>query len=53
MVDRLTKSMHFLPIRLSNSAEDLGIVYVHEIIQLHGIPVSIVFDRDLHFISLF
>ena len=36
VVDHLTKSAHFLPIRLSNSTEDLGVIYVHEIVQLHG-----------------
>ena len=53
MVDRLTKSAHFLPIRLSNSIEDLGVIYVREIVRLHGIPVSIVSDRDPSFTSLF
>ena len=28
IVDHLTKSAHFLPIRLSNLAEDLGVIYV-------------------------
>ena len=32
VVDRLTKSAHFLPILLSNSVEDLGVIYVREII---------------------
>ena len=53
VVDRLTKSAHFLPIRLSNSAEDLGVIYVREIVRLHGVPVSIVSDRDPRFTSLF
>ena len=53
IVDRLTKSTHFLPICLSNSVEDLGILYVHEIVRLHGVLVSIITDRDSHFISLF
>ena len=53
IVDRLTKSAHFLPIRLSNSAEDLGVLYVREIVRFHGVPVSIVSDRDPRFISLF
>ena len=53
IVDRLTKSAHFLPIRLSNSAEDLGVLYVREIVRLHGVPVSIISDRDPRFTSLF
>ena len=53
IVDNLTKFTHFLFIRLSNSVEDLGILYDCEIIRLHGVPVSIVSDRDLRFTSLF
>ena len=53
MVDRLTKSTHFFPIRLSNSVEDLGIIYVHEIVRLHGVLVFIIFDRDICFTSFF
>ena len=53
IVDRLTKSAHFLAIHLSNSAEDLGVIYVREIVRLHGVPVSIVLDRDPRFTSLF
>ena len=36
VIDHLPKSAHFLPIRLSNLIEDLGIIYLHEIIRLHG-----------------
>ena len=53
VVDRLTKSTHFFPICLSNSAEDLGIIYVREIVRLHGVLVSIISNRDPHFTSLF
>ena len=38
VVNRLTKFVHFLSIHLSNSAEDLDVVYIHEIVRLHGIP---------------
>ncbi|GFY97535.1 hypothetical protein Acr_12g0000760 [Actinidia rufa] len=38
---------------LSDSAEDLGVVYVREIVRLHGVPISIVSDRDPRFTSLF
>ena len=53
VVDRLMKSAHFLSIHLSNSAEDFGIIYVREIVRLHGVPASIVSDRDPRFTSLF
>ena len=42
VVDHLTKFTHFLLIRLSNSVEDLGVIYVRKIVRLHGVPVSII-----------
>ena len=53
IVDRLTKSTHFLPIKNSDSLDKLAQLYVREIIRLHGMPVSIVSDRDLRFTSRF
>ena len=53
IVDRLTKSAHFLPIKNSDSLDKLAQLYVREIIRLHGTPVSIVSDRDPRFTSLF
>ena len=46
IVDRLTKSAHFLPVKTTYSTEILEKLYVQEIIKLHGIPISIVSDRD-------
>ncbi|GJV94405.1 putative reverse transcriptase domain-containing protein [Tanacetum coccineum] len=51
IADRLTKSAHFLPIRETNSTEKLTRLYMKEIIERHGIPVSIISDRDSHFTS--
>ena len=53
IVDRLTKSAHFLPIRLDYSMDRLADLYVNEIVRLHGIPISIVSDRDPWFTSRF
>jgi hypothetical protein len=53
IVDRLTKSAHFLPIQESSSAEKLAEIFVREIVRLHGVPVSIVSDRDTRFTSRF
>ena len=53
IVDRLTKSAHFLPIKNSDSLDKLAQLYVREIIRLHGTPVSIVSDRDPKFTSRF
>ena len=53
IVDRLTKSAHFLPMKNSDSIEKLAELYVKEIVRLHGTPVSIVSDRDPRFTSQF
>ena len=53
IVDRLTKSAHFLPVRLDYFMDRLVELYVSEIIKLHGIPLSIVSDRDPWFTSRF
>ena len=49
IVDRLTKSAHFLPVRLDYTMDRLVELYVSEIVKLHGIPLLIVSDRDLWF----
>ena len=53
IVDRLTKSTHFLPVNVEDSLEKLAQLYVDEIVRLHGVPGSIVSDRDPTFISRF
>ncbi|GJZ22180.1 hypothetical protein Tco_0559219 [Tanacetum coccineum] len=51
IIDRLTKSAHFLPMKETDSTEKLTRLYMKEIVARHGIPVSIIFDRDSHFTS--
>ncbi|GJZ19185.1 putative reverse transcriptase domain-containing protein [Tanacetum coccineum] len=46
IVDRLTKSAHFLSIREDYSTERLARIYIDEIVARHGVPVSIISDRD-------
>ena len=53
IVDRLTKSAHFIPIRMDYPMERLAELYVEKIVSLHGIPSSIVSDRDPRFTSKF
>ena len=53
IVDRLTKSAHFLPIKNSDSVEKLAELYVKEIVRLHGMLVSIVSNKDPQFTSQF
>ncbi|GJX33416.1 putative reverse transcriptase domain-containing protein [Tanacetum coccineum] len=49
IVDRLTKSAHFLPIREDYKTEKLARIYINEIVARHGVPVSIISDRDGRF----
>ena len=53
IVNSLTKSAYFLPVRLDYSMERLEELYVSEIVWLHGIPLLIVSDRDPRFMSRF
>nr|GFA45552.1 reverse transcriptase [Tanacetum cinerariifolium] len=53
VVDRLTKSAYFLPIRKDYSVSRLAEIFQQEIIRLHGTPSAIVSDRDPRFASRF
>ncbi|KAB2097050.1 hypothetical protein ES319_A01G144700v1 [Gossypium barbadense] len=53
IVDRLTKSVHFIPGRTNYSLQKLAKLYIFEIVRLHGLPVSIISDRDHRFTSRF
>ncbi|GJY97169.1 putative reverse transcriptase domain-containing protein [Tanacetum coccineum] len=49
IVDRLTKSAHFLPMREDYKMERLARLYLNEIVARHGVPISIISDRDSRF----
>ncbi|GKE36001.1 putative reverse transcriptase domain-containing protein [Tanacetum coccineum] len=53
IVDRLTKSTHFLPIREDYKMDRLARLYLKEIVTRHGVSISIVSDRDSRFTSRF
>ncbi|KAA3484026.1 DNA/RNA polymerases superfamily protein [Gossypium australe] len=53
VIDRLTKSAHFIPIRVDYSFDKLANLYISEIVRLHGVPLSILSDRDPRFTSRF
>ncbi|GKC84534.1 putative reverse transcriptase domain-containing protein [Tanacetum coccineum] len=53
IVDRLTKSAHFIPTRETDSMETLTRLYIKEIVSRHGIPISIISDHNSHFTSRF
>ena len=49
IVDRLTKSTHFLVVRMTFTLGELCRLYIREIVLLHGVSVSIVSDWDRRF----
>nr|GEV88959.1 reverse transcriptase domain-containing protein [Tanacetum cinerariifolium] len=53
IVDRLTKSAHFLPMRENDPIEKLMRLYMKEVVTRHGVPIFIISDRDGRFMSLF
>ena len=53
IVDKLTKSAHFILVKMDYSMDRLAELYVKEIVRLHGISLSIVSDRDPRFTSRF
>ncbi|KAA3480174.1 integrase [Gossypium australe] len=46
IVDRLTKSAHFIPVPVDYSLDKLAELYIAEIVRLHGVHISIISDRD-------
>ena len=46
IVDRLTKSAHFIPVSMTHTFEHLSVLFEREIIRLHGVPATITSDRD-------
>ena len=53
IVDRLTKSAHFLSVKVNYNLNKLAELYIKEIVRLHGASLSIVSDRDPRFTSQF
>ncbi|GKA50365.1 putative reverse transcriptase domain-containing protein [Tanacetum coccineum] len=53
IMDRLTKSAHFLPMCEDYKMDRLARLYLNEIVARHGVPISIISDRDSRFTSRF
>ena len=53
IVDQMNKSTHFLLVKTTNPMRKLARLYLKEIVRLHGVPVSIMSDRDARFTSMF
>ena len=53
ITDRLTKMVHLIPTQTTATARDIAKLFIRHVIRLHGIPKSIVSDRDVKFVSHF
>jgi hypothetical protein len=53
IVDRLTKSAHFIPINSNYHPYNYAGVYFQQVVRLHGVPKSIVLDRGSQFTAHF
>jgi len=53
IVDRLTKSAHFLPVKTTYGGVKYAQIFMNEIVRLHGVPISIISDRGSQFTSRF
>ena len=51
VVDRLTKSAHFIPVRVKYTVEKLAELYISQIVRLHGVPITII-SIEVHYLLL-
>src|SRR5205807_9973954 len=53
IVDRFSKMAHFIPLSTDTPIKEIANIFLREVWYLHGLPSSIVSDRDSHFQSHF
>ena len=53
VVDKLTKTSHFIQVKTTHKATKITIIYMKEVARLHGIPKAIVSNKDSKFIGNF
>ena len=51
IIDRLTKTAHFLPVHSTYSTKKYAEVYLDQIVHLHGVPKTIISDRGAQFVA--
>jgi hypothetical protein len=53
IVDRLSKSVHFIPVNTTYRVEKYAEIYITWVLCLHGVPKTIIFDQGSEFVALF
>ena len=53
VVDRLTKSAHFIPVKTGYKSHQYAELYIARVVSLHGVPKTIISDRGSQFVARF